>query len=49
MQNGAEWIKYLASDTQVLDTPDKKRVDLIEQIPYKYSIKIDMSKIENFP
>ncbi len=25
----------------VVDTPDKKRVDLIEQIPYKYSIKID--------
>lgn len=25
----------------VLDTPDKKRVDMIEQIPYTYSIKID--------
>lgn len=25
----------------VLDTPDKKRVDMIDQIPYKHSIKID--------
>lgn len=25
----------------VLDTPDKKRVDMIEKIPYTYSVKID--------